>query len=406
MNDHNHNPRLQFRAGDFVEVRSKEEILATLDDNGTITGLPFMPEMLQHCGKIFRVYKRADKACDTIAKTGSRRMEDAVLLEGVRCDGAAHGGCQAGCLIFWKEAWLRPVQNSANKPSLDSQNKYLKTRCGAQAQRGMTSCTEDALTEATLKGSDEKDRGPRYSCQTTELRKATRYLAWWDIRQYIRDLKSRNITARELLRGASIAMFNMAVRNTWRWVFVVKSASLVHGFIDAESSDLSTVAICASHGLSTKPSRLKNTVKALFTSRWVEYPHIQGRLKQTPSAVLNLQPGELVQVKSHKEIAETLDINNKNRGLQFDIEMVPYCGGTYRVLRRVEKIIDERSGRMLTLPNDCIILEGVVCKACFSDKRLFCPRSIYSYWREIWLKRVDTPQSQIKPNSAEIASCH
>jgi hypothetical protein len=36
-------------------------------------------------------------------------MENAVHLVGVRCDGSAHGGCQAGCLIFWKDAWLRRV---------------------------------------------------------------------------------------------------------------------------------------------------------------------------------------------------------------------------------------------------------------------------------------------------------
>src|SRR5262245_50958674 len=98
-----HNFRSQLRIGNIVEVRSKEEILATLDNRGAVDGLPFMPEMLQYCGKRFRVYKRAHKACDTIGKTGSRQMKNAVHLEDLRCDGAAHGGCQAGCLIFWKE---------------------------------------------------------------------------------------------------------------------------------------------------------------------------------------------------------------------------------------------------------------------------------------------------------------
>jgi hypothetical protein len=35
-----------FRAGDFVEVRSGEDILATLDQDGCVDGMPFMPEML------------------------------------------------------------------------------------------------------------------------------------------------------------------------------------------------------------------------------------------------------------------------------------------------------------------------------------------------------------------------
>jgi hypothetical protein len=41
------------RAGEMVEVRSKEEILATLDERGRLHGMPFMPEMLQYCGQRF-----------------------------------------------------------------------------------------------------------------------------------------------------------------------------------------------------------------------------------------------------------------------------------------------------------------------------------------------------------------
>src|SRR6267142_1519493 len=50
---------LGLRAGHWVEVRSADEILATLDDRGALDALPFMPEMLQYCGKRFRVFKRA-----------------------------------------------------------------------------------------------------------------------------------------------------------------------------------------------------------------------------------------------------------------------------------------------------------------------------------------------------------
>src|ERR1700675_4810692 len=93
-----------YSAGDWVEVRSMEEILRTLDRSGQLEGLPFMPEMLAFCGKRFRVAKRAHKTCDTVNQTGSRRMPSAVHLEGVRCTREAHGGCQAMCFIFWKEA--------------------------------------------------------------------------------------------------------------------------------------------------------------------------------------------------------------------------------------------------------------------------------------------------------------
>jgi hypothetical protein len=108
----------------------------------------------------------------------------------------------------------------------------------------------------------------------------------------------------------------------------------------------------------------------------------------TPSVKLNLKKGELVQVRGYREILETVDEGSFNRGMSFDPEMVPYCGGRYRVLDRVDQIINEKTGKMMRLRKDCIMLEGVVCRACYSKYRRFCPRSIYPYWREIWLERV------------------
>src|SRR5215468_10258420 len=86
---------LDLRVGDIVEVRSPEEILATLDANGELESLPFMPEMLRYCGQRLTVYKVANKLCDTVSRSGMRKMDNAVHLSGVRCDGGAHDGCQA-----------------------------------------------------------------------------------------------------------------------------------------------------------------------------------------------------------------------------------------------------------------------------------------------------------------------
>jgi len=43
--------KLNLKAGEWIEVRSREEILSTLDDRGCHQKTPFMPEMLQYCGK-------------------------------------------------------------------------------------------------------------------------------------------------------------------------------------------------------------------------------------------------------------------------------------------------------------------------------------------------------------------
>jgi hypothetical protein len=115
------------------------------------------------------------------------------------------------------------------------------------------------------------------------------------------------------------------------------------------------------------------------------YPFIEGSAEKTPIEKLDLQPRELVQVCSREEIVATLDKGQRNRGLWFDSEMLPYCGGIYRVLRRVNRIIDEKTGKMVMMKNPCIVLEGVVCQSHFHR---LCPRAIYPYWRENWLKRA------------------
>jgi hypothetical protein len=115
---------------------------------------------------------------------------------------------------------------------------------------------------------------------------------------------------------------------------------------------------------------------------WPSYVPTGDKRRDAP---LDLRPGELVEVKSQAEIEATLDDQGEVRGLRFAGEMLPYCGTRARVLDRVDRIIDEKTGRMLRL-RDCIILEGVWCQGTF---RALCRRKIYTYWRETWLRRVD-----------------
>jgi glycosyltransferase involved in cell wall biosynthesis len=323
------------RVGDIVEVRSREEILATLDENGELDGLPFMPEMLAWCGNRVRVDKLAFKLCDTIAWNGMYRMRNAVHLEGSRCDGQAHGGCQAGCNVYWKEAWLKPVPPG----ELDGE--------ASASLASPPRCTLATLTAVTRRPAGSSSPGEeRYVCQATELlRAAPERIAPWDARQYARDVRSGNAGALAMIRTVAIGLFN-------------------------EYQD-------ASRRLLPRWLRIREGRR---------YPFIDGRLHKTPVAALGLRAGERVRVRARDEIVATLDTANANRGMSFDGEMVRYCGQEARVLRRVERIIDENSGQMLRFKNPCIVLDDVTCTA---EYHRLCPRAIYPYWREIWLERVE-----------------
>jgi hypothetical protein len=316
-----HSDELNLRPGELVEVRGATEILATLDENATFEGLPFMPEMLGYCNRQARVFRRAHKTCDTIGWSGLRGIDRAVHLE-FRCDGSAHFGCQAGCLLFWKEAWLRRVTTE---------------RLGGATSRGPNGAWLTPEQEDWLRLScriQDHSGEPRFRCQATELARATRPLSPLDPRQYLCDVKCN---------GA-----------TWAGV----AGGLVH----------------------SAANRLRKLC------RLDALPRVAGTLRSTPTGSLDLRPGELVEVKSHAEILATLDTNAKNRGLAFDVEMVPYCGRRFRVLRRVERVIEESTGRSIAMCRACVILDGVTCQGIYHR---FCPRSTYPFWREIWLRRVE-----------------
>jgi hypothetical protein len=348
-----HDPKL--KAGEWVEVKSREEILQTLDADGRLEGMPFMPEMLAFCGRRFQVYKRAHKTCDTVFPVRGRRVEGTVHLE-TRCDGQAHGGCQAGCLLFWKEDWLRRVDGPADQ-IIGIRNAVANRRSDRQG-----GCTEAGLIAAAAKV-DPASGQAAYVCQATRLPYMTSDLHWWQPQQYVEDYTSGNVGLGRILAGFiysvyyNISQAGIGVGRPLRWLY-----DRLHPL----------------WGGTTFPRHV-GTIPAG---------------QRTPTAVLNLQAGELVRVKSHAEILKTIDDQSRNRGLWWDAEMVPYCGGTYRVLRRVTRIIDERTGKMQEMKNPCIILDDVTCTSRYSDCRMFCPRSIYTYWREIWLERVEPAGQQ------------
>ena len=131
-------PTTKLYHGDLVEVKAPQEILQTLDADGAMDHLPFMPEMMQLCGRRFRVSRRVFPVCVTASSPRTFRGDDIVTLDGVRCSGAAHDGCQKACVIFWREAWLRKVEDTATQSqvdlrSLDRLRTRLKVSIGLKA---------------------------------------------------------------------------------------------------------------------------------------------------------------------------------------------------------------------------------------------------------------------------------
>jgi hypothetical protein len=202
----------------------------------------------------------------------------------------------------------------------------------------------------------------------TQVPSATTPLAWWDVRQYAEDYRSGNVGLSRIFCSLiywmyySLSQAGIGVGRPMRWLY--DKISPIWG-------------------------------GSLFPRK----PGVIPAGQPTPFVKLNLQPGELVRVKSHQEILKTVDTSNRNRGMHWDAELVPYCGGTYRVLERVTRMIGERSGKMLEMKSPCIVLDSAVCQARYSSCRLFCPKGMYPYWREIWLERLEADKS--RPPSSE-----
>lgn len=100
---------------------------------------------------------------------------------------------------------------------------------------------------------------------------------------------------------------------------------------------------------------------------------------------LSLRPGDLVRVRSRHEIEGTLNQWNQLKGCSFMEEMRPYCGTTHRVLKRVEKFLDERD-YLLKKCKGILILDGVFCEGTKDFGP--CDRSCFYFWREEWLEKI------------------
>lgn len=157
----------RFFTGDIVTVAPAQDILATLNAQGYLDGLPFMPEMVPFIGQSLRVHHRADRTC--VEGHGIRRMDDSVFLETARCDGSAHDGCQRACLMFWKEAWLRPAGATVRNDAAEQRARVALLNLATRDARG-------------------------YACQSTQLGAATHELSRTHLGALIKEVRQCEMT--------------------------------------------------------------------------------------------------------------------------------------------------------------------------------------------------------------------
>jgi hypothetical protein len=342
--------RRAFRVGDYAEVRPLDEIVRTLDADGALDGMPFMPEMARCCGRRYRVVKSAHKTCDPTGLTNLRRLPDAVHLE-TRCDGSAHDGCQAGCLFFWRREWLRPVD-------------------GATVQGVSPASSPEIISPSMASGLQTLQRATRtpgiepgeirYRCQATEVSRFSTPLSSYEPTQYVSDFLSGNVSFAAFVKHLVSAI----VKGAGRSILGAHGANAIKQMLRRKRDD----------GASAKVLRPR----------------------EAQQNGISLQPGDVVRVRPTSEIRATLDETGRNRGLTFDEDMAQRAGRTFRVSGRVHQVIDEGTGKMLRIRKDCLILEGVSCIGHHNRNRLFCPRGALLFWREAWLEPVAEAQGPIQ----------
>ena len=188
----------------------------------------------------------------------------------------------------------------------------------------------------------DPELGEVFRCQATEATRATTPIPEKAVGQYVREVRVGNIGVPELVRVGSSALVTKLAR---------KAGLRPYLPMEVAGKDL-----------------------------------VDGEK-------LGLQPGDWVRVRSTEEIGRTLNSGGAHRGMLFTHEMVQYCGKTFRVRSRVERLINESTGELLHMKQECIALEDVICKGHYTAGAWFCAREHLPLWREDWLERVDAAQA-------------
>jgi hypothetical protein len=121
--------------------------------------------------------------------------------------------------------------------------------------------------------------------------------------------------------------------------------------------------------------------------------HTSARQSNTSSIVSEqdeqpFRAGDIVQVLPFEDILATLDPNRRCGGLLFMEGMRRFCSHRLVVLKRVQMIFDEQTGKMLAIRKQRYILEGAICDAQGMYTREGCDRCCFYFWSRRWLRRA------------------
>ena len=337
--------------GDTVRVRAAGDPAMRVDADGCTDGLPCMDEQRRFAGQRARVYRVVDKIYDFGRSRQMRRLPDAVLLAGLRCDGRGHGGCEAGCYLLWKGAWLQRVTGVADAVGGIGAQEPAQIASATASHATSQDAAQDAAraaapgARATPADASPTPADPVYRCQLTELTDAS-----WPVQRLDHALPLRS------------------------WVV---------GNISAAAA---AVALA---------TRAFNTVQQLRGGAC--FPAMPPRASAGTAAREAAPPevGAWVTIRPLAQIAATLDANSKMRGLWFDRDMAKFGGQSFRVRGHVWRIIDVKSGRMIAMKRPCIVLDGVDYTGEFQHGG---EQHEFLYWRSEWL--ASQPARQGAPASA------
>ena len=144
--------------------------------------------------------------------------------------------------------------------------------------------------------------------------------------------------------------------------------------------------------------RTKYKLKKHLNGVMLFFSQLIGRRKSSlaPSIVpvtTHLRAGDLVRVRSKEEVQASLNYWNELKGCGFLDGMWQYCGTTQRVLKPLERFLDERDYRVKTCKG-IVLLEGLMCQGTVEFGR--CDRSCLFFWREEWLEKIDKPSAFVE----------